>query len=264
MPHGLVAGTTGSGKSVCINSIIASILYRFTPEDLRFIMIDPKVVEMQIYNTLPHLVVPVVTDPKKVLLALRWAIDEMEKRYAIFAKTGVRNIGTLQCAPAAEIAGRARCRSRRPRRPRPWNFRSTASLWSRSIPRSLTSEERIEKMTTIRVAARQRTDHPGSHAVHRHHRGRAGRPHADRARRCGKRHRPHHPKGARRRHPHDHRHADAAGGCHHRRHQGKRAVPHRLPGGVRPRFARHPRRKRRRAAARPGRHALPAARHCPA
>ena len=99
MPHGLVAGTTGSGKSVCINSIIASILYRFTPEDLRFIMIDPKVVEMQMYNTLPHLVVPVVTDPKKVLLALRWAVDEMEKRYAIFAKTDVRNIGSFNARP---------------------------------------------------------------------------------------------------------------------------------------------------------------------
>jgi S-DNA-T family DNA segregation ATPase FtsK/SpoIIIE len=99
MPHGLVAGTTGSGKSVCINAIIASILYRFTPEDLRFIMIDPKVVEMQIYNTLPHLVVPVVTDPKKVLLALRWAIDEMEKRYEIFAKTNVRNIGSFNARP---------------------------------------------------------------------------------------------------------------------------------------------------------------------
>ncbi len=99
MPHGLVAGTTGSGKSVCINAIIASILYRFTPEDLRLIMIDPKVVEMQIYNTLPHLVVPVVTDPKKVLLALRWAVDEMEKRYAIFAKTSVRNIGSFNARP---------------------------------------------------------------------------------------------------------------------------------------------------------------------
>ncbi len=99
MPHGLVAGTTGSGKSVCINAIIASILYRFTPEELRFIMIDPKVVEMQMYNALPHLVVPVVTDPKKVLLALRWAVDEMEKRYAIFAKTGVRNIGSFNSRP---------------------------------------------------------------------------------------------------------------------------------------------------------------------
>ena len=99
MPHGLVAGTTGSGKSVCINAIIASILYRFTPEDLRLIMIDPKVVEMQMYNTLPHLVVPVVTDPKKVLLALRWAVDEMEKRYAIFAKCNVRNIGSFNTRP---------------------------------------------------------------------------------------------------------------------------------------------------------------------
>ncbi|MEO7317589.1 MAG: DNA translocase FtsK 4TM domain-containing protein [Chthoniobacteraceae bacterium] len=99
MPHLLVAGTTGSGKSVCINAIIASILYRFTPEDLRLIMIDPKVVEMQMYNTLPHLVVPVVTDPKKVLLALRWAVEEMDKRYEIFAKVGVRNIGTFNLRP---------------------------------------------------------------------------------------------------------------------------------------------------------------------
>jgi DNA segregation ATPase FtsK/SpoIIIE, S-DNA-T family len=92
MPHCLVAGTTGSGKSVCINAIIASLLFRFTPEELRFIMIDPKVVEMQTYNRLPHLVTPVVTDPKKVLLALKWVVDEMELRYKIFAKVGVRNV----------------------------------------------------------------------------------------------------------------------------------------------------------------------------
>ncbi len=100
MPHCLVAGTTGSGKSVCINAVVASILYRFTPEHLRFIMIDPKVVEMQIYNTLPHLVVPVVTDSKKVLLALRWVINEMEKRYKIFAKSGVRNIVSFNALAA--------------------------------------------------------------------------------------------------------------------------------------------------------------------
>jgi S-DNA-T family DNA segregation ATPase FtsK/SpoIIIE len=99
MPHLLVAGTTGSGKSVCINAIIASVLYRFTPADLRLIMIDPKVVEMQQYNALPHLVVPVVTDPKKVLLALRWACEEMDKRYEIFAKVGVRNITTFNARP---------------------------------------------------------------------------------------------------------------------------------------------------------------------
>ena len=99
MPHCLVAGTTGSGKSVCINSMIASLLFRYTPEELRFIMIDPKVVEMQVYNDLPHLVTPVVTDPKKVLLALRWVVDEMELRYQIFAKSGVRNIAGFNDRP---------------------------------------------------------------------------------------------------------------------------------------------------------------------
>lgn len=99
MPHCLVAGTTGSGKSVCINSIIASLLFRYTPEELRFIMIDPKVVEMQIYNGLPHLVTPVVTDPKKVLLALRWVVEEMESRYEMFAKVGVRNVSSFNERP---------------------------------------------------------------------------------------------------------------------------------------------------------------------
>jgi DNA segregation ATPase FtsK/SpoIIIE, S-DNA-T family len=100
MPHLLVAGTTGSGKSVCINALVASMIFRFTPEELRFIMIDPKVVEMQMFNALPHLAFPVVTDPKKVLLALRWVIDEMEKRYKIFAKAGVRNITSFNGRPA--------------------------------------------------------------------------------------------------------------------------------------------------------------------
>jgi len=100
MPHLLVAGTTGSGKSVCINALISSMLLRFTPEELRFIMIDPKVVEMQAFNSLPHLAFPVVTDPKKVLLALRWLIDEMERRYKIFARVGVRNIISFNGRPA--------------------------------------------------------------------------------------------------------------------------------------------------------------------
>jgi S-DNA-T family DNA segregation ATPase FtsK/SpoIIIE len=99
MPHLLIAGSTGSGKSVCINSIVASLLYRFSPDQLRFVMIDPKVVELQQYNILPHLVVPVVTDPKKVILALRWVISEMEKRYQIFARVGVRNIGAFNSRP---------------------------------------------------------------------------------------------------------------------------------------------------------------------
>jgi len=99
MPHLLIAGSTGSGKSVCINSIIASLLYRFSPDQLRFVMIDPKVVELQHYNALPHLVVPVVTDPKKVILALRWVVNEMEKRYKIFARVGVRNIASFNNRP---------------------------------------------------------------------------------------------------------------------------------------------------------------------
>src|ERR1035437_6342610 len=99
MPHILIAGSTGSGKSVCINAIIASLLYKFSPDQLRFVMIDPKVVELQQYNALPHLVVPVVTDPKKVLLALRWVVNEMEKRYQIFARVGVRNIKSFNDPP---------------------------------------------------------------------------------------------------------------------------------------------------------------------
>lgn len=92
MPHLLIAGATGSGKSVCINSIIASIVYRKSPKDLRLIMVDPKVVELKVFNTLPHMLIPVVTEPKKVPSALKWLLGEMEQRYQIFAKVGVRNI----------------------------------------------------------------------------------------------------------------------------------------------------------------------------
>ncbi|MFT4175080.1 MAG: DNA translocase FtsK [Luteolibacter sp.] len=102
MPHLLVAGATGSGKSVCINSIIASMLFKFGPDELRFIMVDPKVVEMQMYNKLPHLVVPVVTDPKKTVAALKWVVNEMEKRYRIFAKEGVRNFDSFNNRPRKE------------------------------------------------------------------------------------------------------------------------------------------------------------------
>jgi len=99
MPHLLVAGTTGSGKSVCINALIASMLFRFTPEELRFVIIDPKMVELQAYQSLPHLAFPIVTDPKKVLLALRWLIDEMERRYRMFARVGVWNIVGFNARP---------------------------------------------------------------------------------------------------------------------------------------------------------------------
>jgi S-DNA-T family DNA segregation ATPase FtsK/SpoIIIE len=92
MPHLLIAGATGAGKTVCMNSVLAGLLMARPPAELRLLLVDPKIVEFSVYNHLPHLVVPVITDPKKVALGLRWAINEMEKRYKLFAKAGVRNI----------------------------------------------------------------------------------------------------------------------------------------------------------------------------
>lgn len=92
MPHLLIAGATGSGKSVCINTLIISILYKYSPENVKLLMVDPKVVELSIYNGIPHLLIPVVTDPKKAAGALHWAVNEMTKRYSLFAENSVRNI----------------------------------------------------------------------------------------------------------------------------------------------------------------------------
>lgn len=94
MPHLLIAGATGSGKSVCLNTIITSILYKAGPEQVRFLMIDPKVVELSIYNGIPHLLMPVITEPRKAALALRNMVREMNRRYELFARLGVRDIGT--------------------------------------------------------------------------------------------------------------------------------------------------------------------------
>ena len=108
MPHLLIAGATGSGKTVCINSVIASLLYHASPDDLRFIMIDPKIVEMQVYNSLPHMLIPVVTDPTKVPGALKWLISEMERRYQVFARANVRNIAGFNAKIARDKAERKR------------------------------------------------------------------------------------------------------------------------------------------------------------
>ena len=96
MPHLLIAGSTGSGKSVCINTIIMSLLYKTKPQDLKLILIDPKMVELSIYNGIPHLAIPVVTNPKKASFALYWAVREMERRYKIFSENLVKDIGSYR------------------------------------------------------------------------------------------------------------------------------------------------------------------------
>lgn len=114
LPHLLIAGTTGSGKSVCTNSLIISLLYKSSPEEVRLIMVDPKMVELGIYNGIPHLLIPVVTDPKKAAGALQWAVTEMMKRYRVFSEVGVRDLasynqraaqsdGTLQKMPQVVV-----------------------------------------------------------------------------------------------------------------------------------------------------------------
>ena len=102
LPHLLIAGTTGSGKSVCMNSLIVSLLYKATPEEVRLIMIDPKMIELGIYNGIPHLLIPVVTDPKKAAGALQWAVTEMMKRYRLFSELNVRDIASYNAAAAKD------------------------------------------------------------------------------------------------------------------------------------------------------------------
>ena len=107
MPHLLIAGTTGSGKSVGINTMILSILYRMPPDRCKFIMVDPKMLELSVYDGIPHLLAPVVTDPKKAVLALKWTVREMESRYQKMSKLGVRNIEGFN-ASAARGRGQGR------------------------------------------------------------------------------------------------------------------------------------------------------------
>ena len=106
MPHVLIAGSTGSGKSVCINTIITSIIYNSKPSEVKLVMVDPKVVELSVYNGIPHLLIPVVTDPKKAAGALAWAVQEMDNRYNLFAEKGVRDLVGYNKAAEHEGAGK--------------------------------------------------------------------------------------------------------------------------------------------------------------
>ena len=120
-PHLLIAGTTGSGKSVAVNSMIMSILLKSTPEEVRFIMVDPKMLELSVYEGIPHLLLPVVTDPKKAALALRWAVEEMERRYQMLSEAGVRNIAGFNKLVETQAAekGSAKSSEESPRKAAP-------------------------------------------------------------------------------------------------------------------------------------------------
>jgi DNA segregation ATPase FtsK/SpoIIIE, S-DNA-T family len=134
MPHLLIAGSTGSGKTVCINAIITSLLYHSSPEDLRFVMVDPKIVEMKVYNDLPHMMIPVVTDPKKVPNALKYLLNEMERRYQMFAEIGVRNIAGYNAKMAKDRQSR-----------------DAAELRAAELDANLTPEERAAAAAAVSV-----------------------------------------------------------------------------------------------------------------
>jgi S-DNA-T family DNA segregation ATPase FtsK/SpoIIIE len=249
MPHLLVAGTTGSGKSVGVNGMITSLLYHASPDEVKFIMVDPKMLELSIYEGIPHLLLPVVTDPRKAAAALRWACDEMDRRYELMKNAGVRDIrgfnkvegviAPVEAAPVepsledllADGGGRRGRATPSRRRPRNW-------------------EGAFE-------------DKPTKAALHRRRHRRVRRPHDGRRQRGRVLRRPHRPEGSRRRHPPHPRHAAPLDGRHHRRHQGELPHPHRLPGVQRHRQPHHPELQRRREPARQGRHALHAPRHRP-
>lgn len=149
MPHMLIAGSTGSGKTVCINAVIASLLYHAGPEDLRFIMVDPKVVEMQVYNDLPHMLLPVVTDPKKVPGALKYLLNEMERRYQIFAKVQVRNIAGFNKKLAKDKAEREKAEAIEAEMASQMSPEERAAASSIEVPRDLELEIPDKKMPYI-------------------------------------------------------------------------------------------------------------------
>ena len=224
MPHLLVAGTTGSGKSVAVNAMILSLLYKAEPKQVRLILIDPKMLELSMYEGIPHLLAPVVTDMKLAPNALNWCVGEMERRYKLMSQLGVRNLAGYNAKIVeAKKAGKPVLN-----------------------PLSLTPD----------AAGAARGD-----AADRRRRRRARRPHDGHRQEDRGADRAHRAEGARRGHPPDPRHAAAVGGRDHRPHQGQHPVAHRVPGREQDRLAHDPRPDGRRSAAGPGRHAVHAAGH---
>ena len=230
MPHLLVAGTTGSGKSVAINTMILSLLYRLPPEKCRLIMIDPKMLELSVYDGIPHLLSPVVTDPKKAVVALKWTVREMEERYKKMSKIGVRNIDGFNSPRRAGACTRARRITRTVQtgfdRETGEAMYETEEFDLKPLPYIVVI---IDEMADLMMVAGK--DIEG--AVQRL---------AQMARAAG---------------IHvDHGNAASVGRCHHRHDQGQLPDPHLLPGDVEDRQPHHPWRAGCRAAARHGRHAL--------
>ena len=229
MPHLLIAGTTGSGKSVGINTMILSLLYRLSPDQCRLIMIDPKMLELSVYDGIPHLMAPVVTEPGKAVMALKWTVREMERRYRAMSQLGVRNIGgynerVAEARAKGEMLTRTRADRLRPETGKPMFEEQPLAL---------------EPLPLHRRGGRR--DGRPDDGRRQGDRGGGAAPGAD---------------GARRRHPRDHGDAAAVGRRHHRHHQGQFPDPHQLPGDLEVRQPHHPGRAGRRAAAGPGRHAV--------
>ena len=229
MPHLLVAGTTGSGKSVAINTMILSLLYRMKPERCRLIMVDPKMLELSAYDGIPHLLTPVVTDPKKAVIALKWAVREMEDRYKKMSKVGVRNIDGFNARVAEAVAkGEALTRT-------------VQTGFDRETGEAIYESEDIplDELPYIVVVVDEMADlmmvagKDIEGAIQRL---------AQMARAAGI-----HLIMATQR---------PVGRRHHRHHQGQFPDPHLVPGDEQDRQPHHPRRAGRRAIARPGRHAL--------
>ena len=229
MPHLLIAGTTGSGKSVAINTMILSLVYRFKPDQCRLIMIDPKMLELSVYDGIPHLLTPVVTDPKKAVVALKWAVREMEERYKKMSKLGVRNIDGYN-ARVAEAKAKGEQLTR-----------TVHTGYDKESGEAIYEKEELEleplpylvvivdEMADLMMVAGK--DIEG--AIQRL---------AQMARAAGIHVDPRHPAPVGRR--------------HHRHDQGELPDPHLLPGHLEDRQPHHSGRAGRRATARPGRHAL--------
>ncbi len=233
MPHLLIAGTTGSGKSVAINAMVLSLLYKSTAEHVRLIMIDPKMLELSVYEGIPHLLAPVVTDMKHAANALRWCVAEMERRYALMSALGVRNIsGFNRKVKDANDTGRP---IRDP-------VMTAAAANDPSIDQRLITDLTplpyivviIDELADLMMIVGKKVEELIARL-------------AQKARASW------YPPGA--------RHAASVGGRHHRPHQGQYSLSHRVPGVGAGRFAHHPRPDGCGIAARPRRHALSTVRH---